>query len=960
MIPIGPAKIGKYEVLDVIGRGGMGIVYRAVDPYIGRQVAIKTIISGFAGDPDLLKRFYREGQSTGGLQHPNIVTVYDLGEQDGNPYLVMEYLEGDTLDSLIASRRALSLLDKLRIIVDVCRGLNYAHERGVTHRDIKPSNIMVLKNGSLKIVDFGIAQIGDGRLTRTGAIVGSIFYMAPEQVNGQKGDSRVDIFSLGVVLYQLLTSALPFEGDSTAATLMNIIHASPRPLGDYIDRYPAELDAIVLRALAKDPAQRYQTADDLGADLDRVGKALQGGLIEKLLDEARASLSQHDLARATKVLLDASKLDSRDSRVMRLVQDVAESTHSEPAPEPSSIEAAEGLRKSVRDIPEVGAVAPQSSTVFAPAISTTVLGMDAALSSREPTLSTGLSDATGVFEKVPGGHCEERSPRPNVRLTFAASEDRLLTGRTVPLTSLPFRIGRADAEMRIESDPGISLQHAVIDWDAKGFTIADLNTTNGTYVNGKRLRANTAEVLPFGALVRLGNYTVLTFSSDDVAELPNLTGQLIDSRYNLLKLIRNGSKTALYEASDSRLPQRVAVKILSPTLMSYPGYLEQFNREAETAARLHHPHICQVLDYGTTSVPMGMRQLTTNYLAMELMEGGSLSSRLSDKKPIALEQIVDWLDDVTDALEYAHSEGVIHSGLKLSSLVFDSKGKAYVTDFGMAFRQGDQTKRISLGSPEFLAPEQWDGLEPARQVDQYSLAVLTYILVTGSLPFEGQVDTNQRQKNFARGPIPAHEEVARKGGIAPPKEISDVLGRALSTKPEDRYPSVRGFFLAFRQAVISPVTHRTGRPQAFISYQRDSSSGWAVLFARELEQKYDVFAFVDTQRLDSAVRFPTRLKKAIEECDVFICLLSAETLKSKWVQEEVRLAWENRKPMVPVFQESFSQPDPAEKLEPHIETLMTYDGIHLLDRRNIHVDYTIAELAKIVREATAVARHQPL
>jgi len=231
------------------------------------------------------------------------------------------------------------------------------------------------------------------------------------------------------------------------------------------------------------------------------------------------------------------------------------------------------------------------------------------------------------------------------------------------------------------------------------------------------------------------------------------------------------------------------------------------------------------------------------------------------------------------------------------------------------------------------------------------------MVITGSRPFEGQLDPGVRQRNFERGPAPAHEEAARNGRAVLQPAISEVLRRALAFRDEDRYPSVREFFLAFRHAATYGKAS-SGKPRIFISYQRDSSSGWAVLFARELEQKHGVFAFVDTQRLDTAVRFPTRLKNAIEECDVFVCLLSASTLQSKWVQEEIRLAWESRKAMVPVFQESFSQPDASEKLEPHIEALISYDGVHLLDRRNIHVDYTIMELAKIVKESTTNRRSE--
>ena len=150
----GPKKIGKYDVLDVIGRGGMGIVYKAVDPGIGRTVAIKMTTGSLGEDPELLERFYREAQSVGKLQHPNIVTVYDLGVEEGNPYLVMELLEGDSLESLLRARRSIPLEEKLDIVIQICNGIQYAHQRNVIHRDIKPANIMLLKDGTAKIVDF--------------------------------------------------------------------------------------------------------------------------------------------------------------------------------------------------------------------------------------------------------------------------------------------------------------------------------------------------------------------------------------------------------------------------------------------------------------------------------------------------------------------------------------------------------------------------------------------------------------------------------------------------------------------------------------------------------------------------------------------------------------------------------------------------------------------------------------
>jgi tetratricopeptide (TPR) repeat protein/predicted Ser/Thr protein kinase len=315
-------KIGKYDVVGVIGRGGMGIVYKATDPHLGRHVAIKMMTVGFADNPELLKRFSREAQSTASLQHPNIVTVYDSGSQDGNPYLVMEYLEGESLDAMISSKCPLTALEKMQFIVETCRGLSYAHGRGIVHRDIKPANIMVLKDGGIKIVDFGIAHIGSKTLTRTGQIMGSVNYMSPEQINGQPVDAGTDIFSTGVVLYQLFTHALPFEGENTAATLLKIIHDPPLPLTKFLPVYPPELEGVVLRALAKNRVDRYSSADEFAMDLSHAQERLKEELVIRHLKEAEALLGKGDLNRAKDQLLQVVKIDQKHTRAVQLLRSV--------------------------------------------------------------------------------------------------------------------------------------------------------------------------------------------------------------------------------------------------------------------------------------------------------------------------------------------------------------------------------------------------------------------------------------------------------------------------------------------------------------------------------------------------------------------------------------------------------------------------------------------------------------
>ena len=302
-------KIGKYEVIDIIGRGGMGVVYQAKDPYLDRLVAIKMMNVDIHESSDFLERFYREAKSTASLQHPNIVTVYDLGEYESRPFLVMQYLEGHSLESLLRAHHPLTLLEKINIIIEVCQGLGYAHQHGIIHRDIKPGNIMVLNDGSVKIVDFGIARLGDKTLTRTGQIVGSLYYMPPEQFLDKPLDKRADVYSAGVVLYQLLTYSLPFEGENTGSTLAKIISEPPPPFSQFAVSYPPELEVITLKALAKDRDQRFATAEALAVALAEVQDHFKQESIKEYLSKAELLQQSNELLQAQDYLLKVLKLD---------------------------------------------------------------------------------------------------------------------------------------------------------------------------------------------------------------------------------------------------------------------------------------------------------------------------------------------------------------------------------------------------------------------------------------------------------------------------------------------------------------------------------------------------------------------------------------------------------------------------------------------------------------------------
>jgi serine/threonine protein kinase len=254
--------IGKYDILEKIGSGGFGTVYKAWDPLIKRHVAIKTCE---VGNKDIRNRFFREAQLAGGLQHPNITLIYEFGFEGDVPFMVQEFLSGEDLDRMIKRGAPLSLQDKLKIMIGVAFGLEYAHKAGVMHRDIKPANVRVLDTQSVKIMDFGIAKSVDPAedITQTGITVGSSSYMSPEQIGGDSVDFRTDIFSFGILAYELLSSRKPFSNDNLFLLLEQIVKEPPEPLAILAPELPPALVQLVERAMQKRPEDRFQTAKDL-------------------------------------------------------------------------------------------------------------------------------------------------------------------------------------------------------------------------------------------------------------------------------------------------------------------------------------------------------------------------------------------------------------------------------------------------------------------------------------------------------------------------------------------------------------------------------------------------------------------------------------------------------------------------------------------------------------------------
>jgi len=264
---------GRYRVLRRLGSGGMADVYLAEDQQLGRRVAIKILNERHAHDEQFVERFRREAKNAAGLSHPNIVPVYDRGEAEGTSYIAMEYLEGRTLKQLIV-RDTMPIPVVVEYTRQILAALGFAHRRGIVHRDIKPHNVLVSSDGRLKVTDFGIARAGASQMTEVGSIIGTAQYLSPEQARGTQVDQRSDLYSTGVVLYELLTGVVPFSGDTPVEIAMKHLSTAPEPPSRKRPGIPRELDLVVLRALAKDVSERYGSAEEMDSDLARIQRGL--------------------------------------------------------------------------------------------------------------------------------------------------------------------------------------------------------------------------------------------------------------------------------------------------------------------------------------------------------------------------------------------------------------------------------------------------------------------------------------------------------------------------------------------------------------------------------------------------------------------------------------------------------------------------------------------------------------
>jgi len=699
-----------------------------------------------------------------------------------------------------------------------------------------------------------------------------------------------------------------------AAGLLSTIRTSDPALVSQIS------DARSVIAFAASQLERQHELDDV---------------VCRAVERAESELQAGSLDAADAALLEALSYAPTDLRALTLQQQIRAKTQQVASEAASVIDAPSGTGHPLLSHETV--IAPNATFGGHGTVSTPAIRLEEAL----PV------ESTIVFAGRSGAGTSQDRPALEARLVVIQSPDPRLASRSFDLEPLPFSIGRATESSVSSHDMRWSRRHAVIELKNRALFVRDCGSANGVFVDGRRVPSETAEPLFFGAQIAIGGTTFRLVPAQETS-LPDLTGIEIAGRYVLESLLRESAQGALYVATLRTLPRRVAVKLLSPELLRYPGYRERFKHRAEVTAQLQHPHICRVMDHGEVSVRDARgRVIETEYLCLDLMSGGSLTDLLEGATPVPLTSVEKWVQLIAEALGYAHAMGVVHGDLKPSAIVFDEEGNPYVTDFAL----GQSRTTDLIGTPAYMAPEQWAAGAIGPSTDQFSLAVLAYYMIAGVRPFEGQDHPDMRRRNFSRGPIPVHEEARTRREEAVDPEISVVIARGLAIEPDRRYSSITEFAADLGRALrgIRRSAAAERAPRVFFSYRRGPAAGWAVHIASQLRERHGVDVFLDVQGVDSAAKFPDRLERAIDRADVFVCLLGPTTLESAWVRQEIRLAHDKRKPMIPIFQENYQVPEGKEISAPSLQALFEYDGVRLLDEQNLYVESLVLQLADRIK-----------
>ncbi|MCK6624047.1 MAG: protein kinase [Anaerolineae bacterium] len=712
-------QLDEYRLEALLGHGGMARVYRGFDTRLKRRAAIKVIDTPFQTDPAYTARFEREAQAIAQLKHPHVVGVYRYGEANGLLYIAMEYIEGDDLETVLAKyhddEQFMPPAEMSQIIRPVCLALDYVHSQGVIHRDIKPSNIMLNSQGQPILTDFGLVLLD---YQTRGEIFGTPHYIAPEQVVSSAGAvPQSDLYSLGVILYEIFTGKLPFEADHPYDIAMLHLTEPPPPPRQHRPDLSPELEAVILKALAKEPGDRYPNGAALA---DALEQALQ---VKGVKVSAKGVLAQA----VAKV---------------------------EPRP------------KAAPDV-QPGPGKP----------------------------SRPVAGAVSIHAAKKGQVITTRYILKNIR--------SLLTELTVALTEEELRRLYFDLP---EFKP---VHHQLARSKGKAEIIDRL----------LEYAEQTLQLDDLLALARENNrrvyekhqpyYEIVTAARRD------LVGRDL-GRYHLVERLGQGGMADVYKAYQAGLARYVAVKVIHSHLAEDEEFIERFESEAMAVAGLHHSNIVQVFDFA--------REDDLYYMVMEFVEGSTLEAELKKHKErhelLPLVETAAIFEALASAIDYAHEREVIHRDLKPANIMFTPRRRVVLTDFGIArimSMPSYTSKNAVIGTPAYMSPEQAQGEMVDKRSDIYSLGVILYEMATGQVPFEGDHPIAIVLKLVNESwPLPT--------SLNPnlPIAVEQVIVKAMSKNPDDRYQSAGEIAQALQQALALPNTPSEKAERKTFNVQRST------------------------------------------------------------------------------------------------------------------------------------------
>src|SRR5262245_3094852 len=827
-----PKKLGKYEVVGLIGEGGFGVVYEARDPFIRRRVAIKACT---ARDGELRNRFYREAQIAGNLQHKNIVTVHDFGLENDVPYLVQEYLSGEDLHDKIRRGDAIPPLTKLNYLVQIAEGLEFAHEAGVIHRDIKPSNVRILENGRVKIMDFGIARLAaaDSKFTKARMAMGTQGYMSPEQLEGQEVDQRSDVFSYGVLAYELLTYRKPFEADSFQALFYQILNKTPTPIRELWPECPRSVARFVETCLQKRREDRFSgfaellkhlqvARGDTGASgaptpppesaplgiadpapaVTGHASAPAGGhpptpiptALGALEERVRQAMERGDMTTAELEVTLARKKHAADKAfaavtepLLRSIREARETKEEEVLrPERAAALVLRARQQRDQGALENALLASQAALELTPAdpVAMTLHAELADTISREQRRQAALQEAGAALEK---DDLERASRLAHEALDLGPQDSQAL--------ELQRRVEQAEHEVsrkrgrarRLVEEAGATLQQG----DAQRAQLA-LNEAVSLWPEVPEA-ADLRELIE-AALVRAsqapsgGGSPLIsaTAKGPPRGQAEKAVGELrIESlfarRYRIKGKLGQGGMGTVYRALDQTLEVPVALKVINTRLARDKQMLDRLKREVVLARKIAHPSVCRMHDIGEAD---GL-----HYVSMELVEGSDLSEVIRKAQRLHPDQAVEIALQVLDGLREAHRAGVIHRDLKPQNIMLGTDGRPHIMDFGISVSADVQRltqKGVVVGTPDYMSPEQALGSKVDHRADIYAMGVILFRMLTGRMPFEGKTPEAVMVAHFTAPPPRASEVMP---GVPP--ALDAVIEKALAKKPEDRFSSAQ-------------------------------------------------------------------------------------------------------------------------------------------------------------------------